>query len=80
MRFLADQRLTLPPKEHQLLTVLMHSPDRPVTRARLLQQIYRFGNEAESNTLDVHIHALRKQLGKERIQTLRGRGYQLVSL
>lgn len=78
--FLAGQPISLPPKEHQLLTVLIHAADRPVTRARLLQQIYSFGNEAESNTLDVHIHALRKQLGKERIQTLRGRGYQLASL
>lgn len=77
---LQDQVLTLPPKEHQLLTVLIHSLDRPVSRARLVQQMYSFGNEAESNTLDVHIHALRKLLGKEHIQTLRGIGYQLVNV
>lgn len=78
--FLQEQTLTLPPKEHQLLAVLIHARDRPVSRSRLLQQIYSFGNEAESNTLDVHIHALRKLLGKARIETLRGRGYRLVTL
>ena len=76
---LADQPLELPPKELQLLTVLIMAAGKVVSRERLTQQLYGLDNGADSNTLEVHIHALRRQLGKERIQTLRGQGYRLVA-
>ena len=51
-----------------------------MSRERLLQQLYGLGEGVDSNTLEVRIHALRKQLGKDRIQTVRGLGYRLVAL
>lgn len=78
--YLSDQPLSLPRKKYELLTVLMHAGDKPVSRDRLIQQLYSVDSEAESNTLDVYIHALRRLLGKNRIETLRGRGFRLVKL
>ncbi|MEX0707663.1 MAG: helix-turn-helix domain-containing protein [Woeseia sp.] len=67
------------PKEHQILAVLIQAGERPVTRERLLQQLYGIGEGVDSNTLEVHIYGLRKLLGKERIETVRGFGYRLVA-
>lgn len=77
--YLGEEALSLPPKEHQILAVLIQAGDRPVGRERLIQQLYGIGDRAASNTLDVHIHGLRKVLGKERIETVRGFGYRLVA-
>jgi DNA-binding response OmpR family regulator len=80
-RFRLDgEPLALPPKEHQILAVLMQAGGRPVSRARLAQQLYGLHQGVESNTLEVHIHGLRKLLGRERIETVRGVGYRLVAL
>ncbi len=78
--YLAGEPLTLAPKEHQILAVLIQAGGRPVTRARLSQQLYGLTQGAESNTLEVHIHALRKAVGRERIETVRGVGYRLVAV
>ena len=78
--YLNEQALSLPHKEYELLTVLIHTNGKPVSRERLIQQLYSVGSEAESNTLDVYIHSLRRLLGKNRIETLRGRGFRLVAL
>lgn len=78
--FLDGERIALPRKEQQILAVLIQAGDKPVSRERLLQQLYGLGNEAESNTLEVHIHCLRKLLGKARIETVRGFGYRLVAV
>lgn len=77
--YLDDEPLSMPPKEQQILSVLIQAGDKPVSRERLIQQLYGIGERAESNTLDVHIHGLRKLLGKERIETVRGFGYRLVA-
>jgi DNA-binding response OmpR family regulator len=78
--YLGDEPLNIPPKEHQLLAVLIQAGERPVSRERLSQQLYGIGEGVESNTLEVHIHGLRKLLGKERIETVRGFGYRLVAV
>ena len=77
-RFCLDEcPIRLPKKEHEILSVLIHAGAQPVSRSKLMQQLYSLGSEAESNTLDVYIHALRKILGKERIETIRGYGFRL---
>jgi DNA-binding response OmpR family regulator len=43
-----------------------------------MQQLYGLGDGVDSNTLEVHIHGLRKTLGKQRIETVRGFGYRLA--
>ena len=73
------QSLCLSPREYALLETLLGSPDQPVPRARLQSAAYGWEDDVESNALEVHIHNLRRKLGKDRIQTVRGVGYRLVS-
>ena len=73
------QSLCLSPREYALLETLFGSPDQPVPRARLQSAAYGWEDDVESNALEVHIHNLRRKLGKDRIQTVRGVGYRLVS-
>jgi DNA-binding response OmpR family regulator len=76
--YLDDAPVTLPPKERQILAVLMQAGDKPVSRERLMQQLYGLGEGVDSNTLEVHIYGLRKTLGRRRIETVRGFGYRLT--
>jgi DNA-binding response OmpR family regulator len=76
---LNDQTLALSPKELALLEVLAGNVDQPVPRARLFAAAYGWSDDVESNALDVHIHNLRRKLGRGRILTIRGFGYRLVA-
>jgi two-component system, OmpR family, response regulator QseB len=71
--------LTLSPREFALLEVLIVSPDRVVTRTRLEASSAGWHSDAESNSLEVHIHNLRRKLERQRIVTVRGVGYRLVA-
>ncbi|MBD8596453.1 response regulator [Pseudomonas sp. W2Oct36] len=70
-----DDLVALTPKEYQLLYELLSPPGRVMTRERLMQLLYGWNEEAESNTLEVHIHHLRKKFSSELIRTVRGVGY-----
>lgn len=70
-----DDPVALTPKEYQLLYELLSPPGRVMTRERLMQLLYGWNEEAESNTLEVHIHHLRKKFSSELIRTVRGVGY-----
>jgi len=70
-----NQPVSLPPKEYQLLHELLSPPGRVMTRDQLIQLLYGWNEEAESNTLEVHIHHLRKKFSSELIRTVRGVGY-----
>ena len=63
------------PKEYLLLHELLSQPGKVLTRERLAQLLYGWDEEAESNTLEVHIHHLRKKLFSSLIRTVRGVGY-----
>jgi two-component system response regulator QseB len=76
---LDGQRLTLSPREVTLLEVLIATPDRVVIRARLEASTCGWHGDPESNSLEVHIHNLRRKLDRGRILTVRGVGYQLAS-
>jgi two-component system response regulator QseB len=77
---LGDRPVCLPPKEYALLEALINSADEVVPRPRLLETAYGWQDEVESNALEVHIHNLRRKLGTQRILTVRGVGYRLVSV
>ncbi|MGM9516863.1 response regulator [Roseateles sp. DB2] len=73
----AGQPVALATREFDLLQLLMLSAGRVLSREQLEQQLYAWGREVESNTIEVHIHHLRKKLGPGLIQTVRGVGYLL---
>jgi two-component system response regulator QseB len=62
-------------REFALLQALLERPGRPLSRAQLEERLYGWGEEVESNAVEVHVHALRKKLGAHWIRTLRGVGY-----
>ena len=70
---------TLPRSEFQILQYMMRHPDQVATRRRLEEQLYGWEPGAESNALEVHIHHLRRRVGKGTIRTIRGVGYLLDS-
>ena len=72
---LAGHEVELSQREFVLLQVLMDNPDRVLPRSRLEETLYGWGEGVESNTLEVHIHHLRKKLGSSAIRTVRGVGY-----
>ena len=74
-----DRSVSLPRSELQILHYLMRHPDQVATRRRLEEQLYGWDHGAESNALEVHIHHLRRRLGKPVIRTIRGVGYLLDS-
>ena len=62
-------------REFALLQLLMENSGRVLSRSSLEEHLYGWHEEIESNTLEVHIHHLRKKLGSSFIQTIRGVGY-----
>ncbi|WP_058910835.1 two-component system response regulator PmrA [Entomohabitans teleogrylli] len=76
---LDDMPVEVTPKEFALLTRLIMRVGQTVHRETLQQDIYSWQDDPGSNTLEVHIHNLRRKLGKDRIKTVRGVGYRLES-
>ena len=62
-------------KEYALLYDLISHPNHIRSRSDLEQSLYGWGDEVESNAVEVHIHHLRKKLGPDLISTVRGMGY-----
>lgn len=62
-------------REFTLLHELLLHAGRVQSREQLEQHLYGWGEEVESNSIEVHIHHLRKKLGSDLIRTLRGVGY-----
>jgi len=60
-----------------VLRLLMENAGKVMTRVRLEEALYGDDKEIESNAVEVHVHNLRKKLGKSLIQTLRGVGYMI---
>ena len=72
--------LSLVPREFALLHALIEEPARVFRRAELEEKLYGWGEEVGSNTIEVHIHSLRRKIGAEQIVTIRGVGYRLKRL
>lgn len=74
---LAGKPLELSVREFDLLALLIAQPGRPLSREQIENALYGWGEEVESNAIEVHVHHLRKKLGSDWIKTLRGVGYVL---
>ena len=64
-------------REFALLNALMLNAGRVLSREQLERQLYAWGEEVESNAVEVHIHHLRRKLQPALIRTIRGVGYLL---
>jgi len=72
-----DETQTLTAREFAILEILLRNAGRFVSRARLEEGIYSWGEEVGSNTVEVYISRLRKRFGSEAIETMRGIGYRI---
>lgn len=71
------QAVELSAREFALLHELAREPGRVLSREQISTRLYAWGEEIESNAIEVHIHRLRRKLAPEVIVTLRGIGYML---
>jgi two-component system response regulator QseB len=69
--------VALSPREFALLQLLMERPGTILSRTQLEERLYGWGEEVESNAVEVHVHGLRKKLGADFILTVRGVGYRV---
>jgi len=76
----ANEPIEISRREFMLLKALMENAGRVLTRESLESKLYSWGDEVVSNTIEVHIHHLRKKLPKGFIKTLRGVGYIVKSV
>jgi len=71
----SGKAISLSTREFDLLQALLLNAGRVLSREQLEQHLYRWGHEVESNTIEVHIHHLRRKMGVGLIDTVRGVGY-----
>jgi len=76
--FRNGERIFLSAREYVILAALMERPGALLSRAALEERLYGWGEEVESNAVEVHIHNLRKKIGAGQIRTVRGVGYMMV--
>jgi len=69
------RQVELPRREFMLLKALMENPGRILSRESLEAKLYGWGEEISSNSVEVHIHHLRKKIAPDFIKTVRGVGY-----
>ena len=73
----AGVAINLTAREWALFEALIQRPGTLLSKAQLEDRLYAFGAEIESNTIEVYISRLRKKLGKDQLETVRGLGYRL---
>ncbi len=73
----AGAAVSLSGREFDLLHIFLLNAGLVLSREQLEQHLYSWGQEVESNAVEVHIHNLRRKLGASLIQTVRGVGYIL---
>ena len=74
----AGAPIELSPREFALLAALMARPGAILSRSQLEDKLYGWDESVESNTVEVHIHSLRKKLGADIIRNVRGVGWMIA--
>jgi two-component system response regulator QseB len=64
-------------REAALLELLLVNPQRVLSKAQIVDKLYGWGEEIESNALEVHVHHLRRKIDPRVVRTIRGLGYAL---
>lgn len=72
---LDDKSITLTAREFAILAHLLEHRGKVLSKQQLQESLYRWADEVESNTVEVHIHHLRRKLGRDLIKTMHGVGY-----
>jgi two-component system response regulator QseB len=72
-----DEPIMISRREFSLLQKLLENAGRVISREQLNQTLYGWGENIDSNALEVHIHNLRKRFGNKLIRTIRGVGYMI---
>ena len=75
---LEGKELNLTAKEFALLVALLRRPGAVLSRQRLEESIYGWGEEVGSNAVEVHLHNLRRKVGSTMIRNVRGVGYRIA--
>jgi DNA-binding response OmpR family regulator len=70
--------VTLSAREYAIVEALALRPGAILSRGQLEQRMYGWGEEVDSNAVEVHIHAIRKKLGADFIRNVRGVGYYIA--
>jgi len=73
--FLDEELVSLPRREYALLIKLLENKGQVLSRQQLMQSVYGWEEDVDSNALEVHVHNLRKKLDADFIRTIRGVGY-----
>tara|TARA_R110002094_G_scaffold84072_6_gene88573 strand:- start:7 stop:666 length:660 start_codon:yes stop_codon:yes gene_type:complete len=69
--------INLTAREWALLEAFIQRPGTLLSKSQLEDHLYAFGSEIESNTIEVYISRLRKKLGRDQLETVRGLGYRM---
>ena len=76
----AGHVVDISPREFAVLRMLLENRSKVMSRARLEEGLYSWGDEVESNAVEVYVHHLRRKLGATLIRTIRGVGYTIDRL
>lgn len=75
--YVGDRAVDLSTREFSLAEAFCRHPDQVLTREQLLSHVWGFDFDPGSNVVDVYVRYLRRKLGADRIETVRGTGYRL---
>ena len=75
-----DGWVELTAREFALAEVFLRHPDQVLSREQLLSHVWGYDFEPESNVVEVYVRYLRRKLGAESIETIRGMGYRFRTL
>lgn len=73
----SNEQVDLSNREFSILQLFIENAGKVLSRNLLEEKLYGWGDEVSSNTIEVHIHHLRKKFGQDVIKTIRGVGYLL---
>ena len=74
----ADAQVSLTPREFGLLEYLLRRPGRVITKVEILDHVWDPASAVNPNVVEVYVGYLRRKLGRQLVETVRGAGYRLT--